>query len=57
MLEVVEREGWDVTLVTSGAILRRGTEAAIAASTDQHSMMSPSRGVASGPFGMKWSAK
>jgi hypothetical protein len=35
----------------------RGTAAASAASTDQHSSMSPSSGVApSGSFGMKWSA-
>jgi hypothetical protein len=32
-------------------------DAASAAITDQHSSVSPSSGVASAAFGMKWSAK
>jgi hypothetical protein len=50
--------GWRyVTLVTNVASFTRGTVAARAAMIDQHSRVSPSSGVASGPFGMKWSAK
>ncbi len=43
--------------MTSGASRIRGTAAARPAMTDQHSMVSPSRGAGPGPFGMKWSAK
>jgi hypothetical protein len=42
-----------VTLVTSEVSRTRGTDAARAAITDQHSRTFPSSGSGPGPFGMK----
>ncbi len=46
-----------VTLLTREPSCTRGTAAASAAITDQHSSVGPSTGSGPWPFGMKWSAK